>query len=226
MSMLATALTVGILTGGDVGSWVVEATTFGEDVWWQSSSTVRTDATFYESYYDITVAEAWVTYLGFDFGPFDVLDMIEDTDHNSLAFGPLPTNYPDQIFLTPEPPEPMSLMFDFLTNLDAEGYLNAGVINVEFGTAEYDLGWPFGTVTVTLTGFGLAADITITASDDLCIGDTDGDGIVDTNDVLAVIGGWGECPDDVDVCVGDCTLDYVVDVADLLWVIGQFGDCP
>ena len=119
MSMLATALTVGILTGGDVGSWVVEATTFGEDVWWQSNSTVRTDATFYESYYDITVAEAWVTYLGFDFGPFDVLDMIEDTDHNSLAFGPLPTNYPDQIFLTPEPPEPMSLMFDFLTNLDA-----------------------------------------------------------------------------------------------------------
>ena len=219
MSLLATALTTTMLFGGDYGAWVVEAQTFGEDTWWESPSTVRADAIFYESYYDITVAEAWVTYLGFEFGPFDVLDMIEDTDHESLAFGPAPTSFPDRVFLTPEPPEPMSLQFD------SDGHLDAGLINVDFGTAEYDLGWPFGTVTVTLIGFGLAADITITASDDLCIGDIDNNGVVDTNDVLAVIGSWGECPDEGE-CPADVDLSYVVDVSDLLWVIGQFGDCP
>jgi hypothetical protein len=226
MSMLATALTTIVLFGGDYGEWVVEVQSFGEDVNWESPSTVRTDAVFYYRYHNVTAIDAWVSYLGFEFGPFDVLYMIDDTDDEGLGFGPLPLDFPSIEFLTPEPPEPMAVRFDFNTWMTADGHLGVGVDNVEFGTAEYDLGWPFGTVTVTVEGIGLAAAISITASDDLCVGDMDGNGVVDTNDLLAVIGGWGECPADLEVCSGDGTLDGYVDIMDLLWVIGQFGPCP
>jgi|KNS7DCM_AmetaT_FD_contig_61_3093212_length_925_multi_1_in_0_out_0_2 hypothetical protein len=229
MSLLATALTSAVLFGGDYGQWVVSAQTFGEDVYWQSASTVRNDATFYENYYNITTVEAWVSYLGFEFGPFSVIDELEDTDYNTLGFGPAPLSFPDREFLFPEPPENLAIYFDFLTGINEDGYLTVTVENVEYGTYEYDLGWPFGNVTVNIEGIGLAADISVTASDDLCVGDTyPEDGVVDTNDVLTVIGSWGECPDKGPdtPCPGDCTLDWVVDVSDLLWVIGQFGDCP
>ncbi|MCH2138477.1 MAG: dockerin type I domain-containing protein [Phycisphaerales bacterium] len=229
MSLLATALTTTLLFGGDSGQWVVEAQSFGVDVQWVSPTTVTTNATFYENYYNVTLIEAWVSYLGFDFGPFDVTDMLDDTDYNTLGFGPTPLSFPDREFLFPDPPADLAMAFDFLTAVSDEGNLVVTVENVEMGTHEYDLGWPFGTVTVNMEGIGLAADITLTGSDDLCIGDTNGDGVVDTNDILIVIAAWGECPDTDEPdepCPGDCNLDWYVNVSDLLWVIAQFGDCP
>ena len=220
-------LALSLLGGNDVGQWVMEGQSSGAPVYWTSETSVRTDATFYHNYFDILDVQAWVSYIGFEFGPFDVIDMIDDTDYEALTFGPLPANFPDRIYITPDPPEDMSMMFTFLTHLDADGHMNLGIEDIKFGTAEYDLGWPFGVVTVNLEQVYLAANITITASDDLCIGDTNGDGIVDTDDVLAVIGGWGECPtDDEEDCPGDCDRSWAVDVSDLLWVISQFGDCP
>lgn len=225
MFLMSSALVGCMTVGGDYGQWVVDAQTAGENVYWVSPTAVGPNYTFYENYYDIFDVEAWVSYLGFDFGPFDVIDMIDDTDYEAMTFGPLPATFADRVFLTPEPPEPMTIRFDLLTSMDGDGHLHVGIENVEMGTAVYDLGWPFGEVTVTMEAVYLAADISITASDDLCIGDTNGDGVVSTDDVLTVIAGWGECPAEGD-CPGDVTVDWIVDVADLLWVIGQFGPCP
>ena len=225
MFMLTTTLAGCLLTGGDFGQWAVDLQSAGEDVSWVSPTTVRTDAAFYERHHNVTTINAWVSYLGFDFGPFDVTYMVEDTDGDGLCFGPLPCTYPTVYFLTPAPPEDMSVAFDFITSMSADGHLLVTIDDVEFGTAVYDLGWPFGEVVVNVERIGLIADISITASDDLCIGDVTGDGQVNTDDVLTVIGGWGVCPPDEEVCIGDSTLDGVVDVSDLLWVIGQFGPC-
>ena len=227
MFMLTTTLAGCLLGGGDYGQWVVEATTGGETVSWVSDTSVGTDYTFYENQYDIFDIQAWVSYLGFGFGPFDVHDMLDDTTFESLAFGPLPATFTDRVFEEPAPPEPLTMRFNLLNSLDADGFLHVGLENVEMGTAVYDLGWPFGEVTVNMDQIYIAADVSITASNDLCIGDIDGSGDVTSDDILAVIGAWGECPYDNEdnTCPADANGDTVVNVSDLLWVIGQFGPC-
>ena len=54
--------------------------------------------------------------------------------------------------------------------------------------------------------------------------DTDGDGIVNVNDMLAVLDSWGDCPADGS-CDGDVNRDGVVNVNDTLMVIGRWGNC-
>jgi parallel beta-helix repeat protein len=49
----------------------------------------------------------------------------------------------------------------------------------------------------------------------------DGDGVVDVNDVLAVIGFWGSAGP-----IGDIDFDGVVGVNDLLFVLSAWGPCP
>lgn len=50
-------------------------------------------------------------------------------------------------------------------------------------------------------------------------GDVDGDGVVNTRDLLIVLGGWGPCPDEPDPCHGDVVFDGVVNTLDLLHVL-------
>ena len=55
-----------------------------------------------------------------------------------------------------------------------------------------------------------------------CSGDIDGDGDVGTDDILAILSGWGpDCSD----CPADIDGDGDVDVDDLLVVISGFGPC-
>ena len=51
-------------------------------------------------------------------------------------------------------------------------------------------------------------------------GDIDGDGMVGIGDFLAVIGGWGPCPDTC--CLADLDLDGFVGIAEFLIVIGNW----
>jgi hypothetical protein len=55
-----------------------------------------------------------------------------------------------------------------------------------------------------------------------CAADTNNDGVVDVDDLTAVILGWGTCPG----CLADVDGDGDVDVDDLTAVILAWGDCP
>ena len=51
--------------------------------------------------------------------------------------------------------------------------------------------------------------------------DTDGNDVINVNDLLAVISSWGPC----NGCPGDIDGSGVVDVTDLLMVIAAWGSC-
>ena len=54
------------------------------------------------------------------------------------------------------------------------------------------------------------------------LGDLDGDGVVGSNDLLALLGAWGSC-DDCENCVADLDGDCDVDGADLILLLGNWG---
>jgi hypothetical protein len=56
-------------------------------------------------------------------------------------------------------------------------------------------------------------------------GDVNGDGCVNVDDLLVVIGAWGDCPSGPARCPADVTGDGAVDVDDLLAVIGGWTPC-
>lgn len=58
----------------------------------------------------------------------------------------------------------------------------------------------------------------------VCTADITGDGLVNVNDLLVVIGAWGNCPAR-GTCDGDITGDNAVNVDDLLMVLGAWGAC-
>jgi len=64
----------------------------------------------------------------------------------------------------------------------------------------------------------MLGDLVVTAYEEGCPGDLDGDEAVDIDDLLVVIGGWGGDDGDVDG-------DGVTDIEDLLLLLAGFGPC-
>ncbi len=56
-----------------------------------------------------------------------------------------------------------------------------------------------------------------------CLGDIDGNGVVDTPDLLILLAQWGPCPP---TCLGDIDGDGGVGVSDLILLLGNWGPCP
>jgi T5SS/PEP-CTERM-associated repeat protein len=54
-------------------------------------------------------------------------------------------------------------------------------------------------------------------------GDVNGDGVVDTEDLLLLLAAWGDCPDPPEECPADFSGDGVVDTADLLALLANWG---
>jgi hypothetical protein len=112
------------------------------------------------------------------------------------------------------PPETLS---PFVATLTSDGETYTLRIDV---TIEDDL-LPSnpGVVLTTVTGT-LVATAPVLAS---CIGDADGDGVININDLLAVLGEFGSPP----VLDTDFNDNGIVDIDDLLAVLGTFGTaCP
>jgi hypothetical protein len=63
------------------------------------------------------------------------------------------------------------------------------------------------------------------AADICCLGDVDGNGAVDVDDLVSVITGWGPCGDPTLPCRADTDASGEVDVDDLVTVILQWGPC-
>ncbi len=60
-----------------------------------------------------------------------------------------------------------------------------------------------------------------------CPGDLNDDNTVDINDIFALLGLWGACPDPCPpYCFGDLNEDCFVDINDIFEILGLWGPCP
>jgi hypothetical protein len=206
------------------GSWNFIASSSGENYSWTSPSPVDPTAGNYEMLYTVTGAEVMVSYIGIGFGPFDVMDMIpEDAIETWRASqGPAPLDFGWITVVTPDDQEPPSLEYDWMVEIDAKGFVTYRMENLFFGEADYNLGWPWGWVTVQIESGSIEGNLSIQSVINPCYADINGDSMVDVVDLLEVIGNWGYCLN----CPADINRDDAIDVTDLLDLVGSWGPCP
>ncbi len=59
-----------------------------------------------------------------------------------------------------------------------------------------------------------------------CLADLTGDNLVNIDDIFAVLGLWGDCPDPCPpYCAGDLTEDCTVNIDDIFAILGLWGPC-
>ena len=228
---LSTVVLLGSLTLGGVPdsvNWDFSVTTVGENIYWQGSTPIANDGEYYEMLYTVNSATVYVSYAGFVFGPYDVTDMIPPDVIVTWqpSAGPAPLDFGWYEVVTPEDQDPPSLAYDWIVEIDSDGMVSWRGENAYLGQAEYDLGWPWGTVTVQVEEGTINANLEIYKVENPCYEDIDGSGTVDVSDLLILIGNWGTCGECVDEIPGDVTYDDIVDVTDLLMVVGAWGSCP
>ena len=222
---IATCLLTSVATasGTDQATWPIDVSTSGQDIYWQSPDSLRVDGETYVSTFTIQSVSVNVSYLGIGFGPIDVTGEIDPADlvQTGEADGPCPVNFGTASVIEPPPPDPVTIAFDITMELNAQGNSIFRVEEVVLGTATYDVGWPFGEVTVQLEEVFFTGDLEMEAIGTHCAADLDGNGSVGVDDLLAVIADWG-CSG----CSTDIDGDGIVGVNDLLSIISGWGSCP
>ncbi len=223
--------TLGLLLLGGASDSISEdfsITTSGQNILWDCPSVITTGGSFYEMLYTVNSASVIVSYGGFEFGPYDVTDMIPPeaivTWQPSQA--PMPLDFMWHEVITPDDGSPPSLAYNWIVEIDEVGHIAWRCENVILGEAEYDLGWPFGVVTVQIEEGTINANLEIYQVENPCYEDVDANGSVDVTDLLAVIDNWGYCDGCLEEIPGDVNYDDMVDVTDLLMIVGSWGPCP
>jgi hypothetical protein len=118
--------------------------------------------------------------------------------------------YDGSNIISAEPHRQLGYTFDNDSNLMIAGKYASG------GTGEFLIVWG------ELSGsFGDIIDAYYVAAGSCCPADTDDDGDVDVDDLVAVILAWGDCTN----CAADVNGSTVVDVDDLIAVILGWGAC-
>ena len=69
----------------------------------------------------------------------------------------------------------------------------------------------------------VGASVDMGAYEFVCPGDGNGDGVVDFNDILAWLDGWGDCPEPPEPCPADLDGNGIVEFDDLLPVLSNWG---
>ena len=208
----------------DQDMWTFAATSSGENFSWTSPNPITATGTDYEMLYTITEATVMVSYIGIEFGPNDVMDMITEDLINTWRSspGPAPLDFGWIHISAPANQDPPALSFDWRVELDGKGNVIYRMENLFFGQSEYDLGWPWGSVLVNLESGTIVADLGVASVDTPCYADITQDGIVDVSDILEVISGWGYCLD----CPADINQDDLINIIDLLEIVSSWGPCP
>jgi len=217
-----------LLTGSGVGiNENFTVTTSGADILWTSPSLLHTDGEYYETFYTINSATVMVEYIGLTFGPIDVTDMIPPGHILTWqpAQAPMPIDFDWHEVIAPAGQDPPSLSYDWIVEVDPKGVVRWQGVNLYLGEADYNLGWPWGIVTVNITEGTINANIEIIEIFNPCYEDVDQNGVVDVSDLLTLIGNWGLCPECTEEIPGDLNYDSIVDVTDLLALIGAWGPC-
>ncbi len=85
-------------------------------------------------------------------------------------------------------------------------------------------------ITVTITSNSYAEAFTDLGESTYQVGcgpeDVNDDGVVNIDDIFAVLGLWGDCPDPCPpYCPGDITEDCTVNIDDIFAILGEWGPC-
>ena len=217
--MLETIVMTCAIAAGEQTSWPILITTAGQDVSWQSPSTVRTDATTYDTAFELTSVSVLVSYFGFEFGPIDVTDQIPDLTFSGSEEGPCPVDFGTIQVVEPPPPDPITIGFDLSTSIDSNGVLYFDMTNITLGTASTEVPI-FGEVTVQLEELYADGELSITPIGSFCLADLNSDGVVGTDDLLAIIAAWGDLDSPLDI-----NGDGIVGSSDLLLILADWGPC-
>lgn len=218
-----------VMAGRGTGvNWDFSITTSGENILWTGADLLPIDGEYYEMLYTVNSAYVDVVYIGITFGPIEVTDMIpsEAIVTWQPSQSPFPLDFMWHEVVTPEDQDPPSLAYDWIVEVNGKGSVIWRGENVYLGEAQYDLGWPWGTVTVQIIEGTINANLDIQEVFNPCYADVDGSGTVDVTDLLTLISNWGECSDCTEEIPGDVNYDDVVDVTDLLMIVGTWGPCP
>lgn len=222
LSTLLAASCLNLVAAGGSTTWDFDHSTAGEDVFWTSSTAVATDASDYHWVYDITYVAADVVFGGLVFGPFDVTEEIDPNDRHGEGTNPGP---PPIVMAD----DPISADADADGTIDVEAHLYmeitetgngyASVTNVMLGDVYVDLGWPLGVQNVQIDRIYVSGSMVVTPIYNACPSDITGDGTVNVDDVLQLIGDWGGSGN------SDIDGDGVVGVNDMLELLAAWGPC-
>ncbi len=146
-------------------TWGFDLSTSGQNVSWVSPTSVDPAASVYATSYVISLVEATVQW-SFITLPVNVTDQIppELLASSSSLPGPAPVSLANQPIAWPEPPAAPSVAATLDIGLNAAGFGFFNATNVVLGTTQVDLGFPFGTQTVTIKSIRIVGSMTIHAA--------------------------------------------------------------
>ncbi len=216
------AISIAIPAAAQTTHWEFSENTSGNDVHWVSPTSVDPNADQYEYQYEITYIGVDVVFLGQIIGPEDVTDQIDPT----LLFGAGVLDGPAPVVFMDEPLEAdadadgeIDVAAHMHMEINGDGFGQLDVTEVFLGDVMVDMGWPLGWQNVEIDRIYMDGYMDITPLSNPCPADTNSDGMIDVEDVLATIANWGGSGE------GDVNGDGIVDVADLLEIIAAWGPC-
>lgn len=202
--------------------WPMTVATTGGDSSWTSPTAVSPDADLYDVNLQFTDIRTDVVWNSIAFNNISVINLLDPNQlvQNATVEGPAPVIASAQQIVLPPPPDAPAFSGDLTVELDADGFARVSAANVTLGTADVVLP-VFGLQTVTLVRVEVRANITVTPR---LLADLDGDGLVGFDDLLIILGTFGQCGPDVP----DTDGDECVTFDDLLVLLGAFGTtvCP
>lgn len=218
---VAFAAGAGLATAAPV-TWSFDIATQGQNVSWNSPTAADPAAGEYDYVYSVTRVEATVQYLVFPATTIDVTSQVppEFLSSTGTLTGPPPVTLVDQDLRFPAPPEPVAIAGHLTSALDASGFGQVSLTNVQLGTYQLNLP-PFGTVTVNIRGVRVVGQVTIRP---IFAGDIDRDGDVDLQDLASLLATFGGCAGDAGFNGrADFDLDGCVTLQDLATLLSNFG---
>lgn len=203
-------------------TWNFDVFTAGDDVFWNSPSAICTAAPRYDASYELTSIQVVVTFIGIDFGPFEVIDEVPPEQlmgADSFEISP-PFVIADQHLRYPEPPEAPAFEGDVRIEVDADGFGHASVTDLTLGTLTVDLGFPLGVQTVQLKSVRVLGSVDVTS---VLPGDLNLDDNVDLEDLATQLANYGVSSGATEAD-GDLNADGDVDLEDLATLLANYGE--
>ena len=215
-------LAITSVTSAQSVHWEFSENTNGNNVYWTSSTSVDPNADQYEFTYEITYVAVDIVFMGQIIGPNDVTGEI-DPDFlfgTGLVDGPTPIVMMDEALeADADGDDEIDVAANIFMQINGNGFGQFNVTEVFLGDVMIEMPWPIGWQNVDIDRIYMDGYMNITPLSNPCPADTNSDGMIDVEDVLATIANWGGSGE------GDVNGDGVVDVADLLDIIAAWGPC-